>query len=129
MSVRGVRPDAGREAKMNSASLGVQRALRCACVAFLTGGLACYGQMDRGRITGIVTDASGANVPGAMVRATNLASNSAVQAVTDASGNYSLNLLLPGEYKVAAEKQGFKTFEQRGIVVHVNDVIPINIQL
>src|SRR5689334_12803332 len=114
---------------MNSALSIAGSIIRWAFVLVGLAMLTCYGQMDRGRITGIVTDSSGANVPGAVIRATNFASNSVVQTESDASGNFTLNLLLPGEYKIAAEKQGFKTFEQRGIDVHVNDVLTVNIPL
>ena len=99
------------------------------CLVCLFFALASYGQIDRGLITGIVTDSSGAVVPGVSVRATNLATNAVVAAGSNASGNYTLNLLPSGEYRISAGKSGFKTFEQVGIIVHVNDRITLNIEL
>ena len=99
------------------------------CAVCFASALTCYGQMDRGLITGIVTDSSGGVVPGVTVRATNLATNVAILGESDAKGNYTLNLLPPGEYKVSAEKTGFKTSEQAGILVHVSDRITVDFQL
>ena len=68
-------------------------ALACAaaCLAML---VPAATQESRGSITGKVTDASGAIVPGAAVTATNADTNLSVGATTDAGGNYSL-LYLP----------------------------------
>lgn len=78
-------------------------------------------QDTRGRVTGRVTDSSGAVVPAVAVRATNLETNVAVSATTNAQGAYDLPYLLPGVYTLSAEFAGFKKYERDGIAVRVND--------
>ena len=47
-------------------------------------------QESRGSITGRITDASGAIMPGVKVTATNTATTVATSAVTNATGNYTI---------------------------------------
>src|SRR5580698_3791233 len=74
-----------------------------------------------GAINGRVTDSSGAIVAGAKVTATNVSTNFAQNAVTDASGEYHLLALSPGTYSVGITATGFKTFTTNAIDVKVND--------
>ncbi len=76
-------------------------------------------QTVSGQITGTVTDPSGAVVPGAKVTATDIATNVATTATTNTSGNYVLNQLTPGTYKVTIEKAGFQTLLQQNVQVTV----------
>src|SRR5262249_39424159 len=89
----------------------------------------CYGQGDRGLITGIVKDSSSAVVTDAAVRALHLSTNVAVTTQTNAEGNYSLRYLLPGAYTVTVNKTGFKEFERTGVMVAVNDRLTLNIAM
>lgn len=66
-------------------------------------------QFDRGQISGVVKDATGAVVPGATVTVTSQRTQVPLTAVTDASGYYVFPGLLPGLYDVKVELQGFKT--------------------
>ncbi len=77
-----------------------------------------FGQTDRGTITGIVSDSTGASVPGATVTVTNIATNSASSAITNTEGIYVIPQLQPGTYKLRVEKTGFKASEitQLGLV-------------
>src|SRR5712691_4719782 len=72
-------------------------------------------QESRGSISGQVTDASGAVVPGVAVSATNTATNLSVSAITDPGGHYSLLYLPAGRYGVSAELQGFKKVVRNGV--------------
>jgi hypothetical protein len=76
-------------------------------------------QGSTGTILGVVTDASGAAVPGALVTATNLDTQFTRGVPTDASGQYSLPLMPLGKYKVDVALDGFKNFSQTGIVLEV----------
>ena len=68
-----------------------------------------------GRISGTVTDASGAVVANATVTATNTATNLTRTANTDGSGFYTLTNLPVGTYVVTAEQVNFKKAIQEGI--------------
>jgi outer membrane receptor protein involved in Fe transport len=60
-----------------------------------------------GKIIGIVTDASGAVVPGAKVTVTNVATNIGHETTTDQSGNYQVLQLPIGLYRVKTAAAGF----------------------
>ena len=67
-------------------------------------------QVSTGTFTGLVTDPSGAIIPGATVTATNDGTGVAVMRPTNSEGLYTLPNLIPGFYTVRAEAHGFKTF-------------------
>jgi hypothetical protein len=68
-----------------------------------------YAQETRGRITGRVTDATKATLPGATVTVTDLARGATATATTNEQGLFQVSYLLPGTYKIAVEFPGFKT--------------------
>src|SRR5262249_8098856 len=88
-----------------------------------------YAQESRGTIIGRVTDASGAAIAGAEVRARNTATGVVISARTNESGNYTLPYLLPGPYSVQSETAGFKKFVRDGIQLRINDTVQVDIQM
>ena len=60
-------------------------------------------------ISGVVTDAANALIPGVTVTAFNLQTGATATALTNESGKYVLKNLAEGEYKVTAELPGFQT--------------------
>jgi hypothetical protein len=82
-----------------------------------------------GSIRGTVTDASGARVPRARVLATQLETGFTRQTLTDGRGNYLLVLLPVGQYRLQVAKSGFKRYEQRGIVLGVDQVATVRVRL
>ncbi len=86
-------------------------------------------QEFRGSITGQVTDATGAAVPGAQVTVTHTTTNTSTSTTTDATGNYTALYLTPGEYSVSVEAKGFKKLDRRGIEVRVADKLTLDLQL
>jgi hypothetical protein len=72
----------------------------------------------KGRITGTVSDATGALIPGATIIATNNATGIAVSTTTTGTGNYDFPDLDPGIYSVSTTAKGFERLIQKGI--HVN---------
>src|SRR5690348_2215455 len=75
------------------------------CLAAVIG----YAQAPVGTITGTVTDATGAVVPGATITVTNKATSVARALTANAEGLFSAPALVPGDYEVRAEMQGFRT--------------------
>jgi Carboxypeptidase regulatory-like domain/TonB dependent receptor len=88
-----------------------------------------YGQETRGTILGRVTDATGAVVAGASVKATNRGTNVSVAVRTNDSGNFTIPYLIAGEYTVESELSGFKKTVRDKIEVRVNDTVEVNIEL
>ncbi len=72
---------------------------------------------DRGIITGLVTDPSGAAVPGATVTIINEDTGVPTPVSTTTAGNYGSPPLILGKYTVRVEKEGFKTFVRPGILL------------
>lgn len=69
------------------------------------------------KITGIVTDSTGATVPGAKVAVESPALMTPVTATTQQDGSYLIDLLPLGTYQVTIEASGFKRFVQTGVVL------------
>jgi hypothetical protein len=65
-------------------------------------------QINTGKISGFVTDSSGALVTSVPVTATNDATGVVTRTITTDTGEYLLNFLVPGTYHVEVEKQGFQ---------------------
>ncbi|MCL5744869.1 MAG: carboxypeptidase regulatory-like domain-containing protein [Acidobacteria bacterium] len=86
-------------------------------------------QDARGRIVGRVLDPSKAVIAGADVTATQMAMNVHVTTKTNASGNYDLQYLLPGIYRIDVTAPGFKQYTRRPIEVRVGDTVTLNITL
>lgn len=97
-------------------------------LAFAIAGL-LPAQVDKGTITGMVTDPSGAVVPETQVTALNVATGVSHKAVTNASGLYSVLNLPIGKYNLDFEKEGFKTLRREGITIQVAQISQINVTL
>lgn len=75
--------------------------------------------ISTGSIQGTITDQSGAVVSGAKVAITNKGTRQTVSVMTTSSGTYASGALIPGDYNVRVEAQGFKTSEAP-VTVQVN---------
>ncbi|MGA8035454.1 MAG: TonB-dependent receptor [Candidatus Acidiferrales bacterium] len=82
-----------------------------------------------GSITGIVTDASGAVVPGATVTATNEDTGVASVVQTDGAGFYNFPNLPVGNYDISVEQKGFKSYAKTGIRIDANTVFRADVKL
>jgi hypothetical protein len=93
--------------------------------------LACTGvasaQGTTGTISGRIVDSQGLAVPGATVTVTGPQGMRTV--VTDSEGRFSVPFLTPGAYALRAELQGFKAFEQRDIVVRLEQTVDLPITM
>jgi hypothetical protein len=73
-----------------------------------------------GTISGVVTDPTGAVLPGVNVTVTNVDTNVAVRLKTNGAGVYVASSLNPGMYRVEAEAKGFRKALANNILVEVN---------
>ncbi len=91
---------------------------------------AAFGQVATAELSGQVTDASGAVVPGAKVRATNTETVVVAREVTsDSSGLYIITLLPPGSYNLAVEAAGFRRIVQSNVTLQVSQRVRIDFSL
>ncbi len=78
---------------------------------------------DTASITGLVTDASGAVIPGAQVVLSNPATGVKYQAVTTAEGSYTINQVRPGPgYTATFSHEGFTSVSVTGLYLNVSAV-------
>ncbi|HEX5475098.1 MAG TPA: carboxypeptidase regulatory-like domain-containing protein [Vicinamibacterales bacterium] len=89
---------------------------------------AAYAQAV-GSIAGVVTDESGAILPGVTVDATNTATGQVRTTVTGADGYYTVPQLQPGNYTVKATLSGFRPVMREGTVVSVGDTSRVDLKL
>src|ERR1039458_9983464 len=90
----------------------------------------CYGQaVAVASISGQVADPTGAVVPNAEVSATQTETQFNRSATTDSQGHYLLANLPVGPYVLAVKAQGFKSYDQKGIVLEVGNNIQANASL
>lgn len=69
------------------------------------------------QIVGVVTDSSGARVPGAKITATGVNTGSSRDVLSNAEGYYTIPLLPPGGYRLTVEKEGFNPVQHAGITL------------
>ena len=117
-----------------------------ACSALMVGGVATLSaQSDTGRVTGTVTDATGALIPGATVTLTNTDNDAKETKTTGSDGVFTFPAEQRGHYKIEAAVQGFAAQDQQfelqvqqvqtiafkltaggaNTVVEVNDAAPV----
>lgn len=103
--------------------------LLCVAVVILLAAGTVLAQSDLASITGTVTDTSGAVVPGASISAINIQTNSAMNTTTNELGIFRVLNLPIGEYKVVVSKQGFGSYERKGVYLQIKQVAELNVQL
>ena len=82
-----------------------------------------------GTLEGTVKDDQGAVLPGVTVTVSNIDTGDQRVVVTNERGLYRAPLLSLGTYRVAAELQGFKKFEQTGVSLRAGQTAVIDIAL
>lgn len=75
-------------------------------------------QLNKGSVTGIVKDQSGAVVPGVQVVLTNDQTQTKQDTKSDSDGYYIFASVVEGTYTLTATSPSFKTFTQTGIIMN-----------
>lgn len=86
-------------------------------------------QGSTGTISGHVTDATGAVVPGATITLTNTATSGVRSTVSTSSGDYTFPSVLVGTYELKVEHQGFKTATSKNLQLQVAQSMTQNFAL
>jgi len=92
-------------------------------------GLLCVSQTYQGRILGLVTDPTGAVVPGAQVTVRNVATGVERTLSTNPAGEYVAADLDPGTYAVSIQAAGFRTARADSVVLQVSRDARVNMTL
>src|SRR4051794_40103908 len=86
-------------------------------------------QQPTAEITGIITDSSGAAVPGAAIDVLNVNTGLHWNASSNGSGNYSFSVLPPGSYQLEIKREGFETTRRTGVDLSVGQVARLDFKL
>jgi Carboxypeptidase regulatory-like domain/TonB dependent receptor len=86
-------------------------------------------QTETATISGLITDDTGAVVPGTEVQLQSVDRGSATSATTNNAGIYVFASVQPGRYQLTVHKPGFKQVDFLGLIVNVQDHIEQNFRL
>lgn len=98
-------------------------------IAMLLNPLPLESQVLYGSLVGIITDQSGAVVPGARVTVTNIATNQSRTVDADNTGTYTVSALTPGTYSVRVSQSGFQDSITNDAPITINSVTRVNVKL
>ena len=92
-------------------------------------GVSAAWAQQAGKITGTVTDATGAAVPDVTVEAKSVETGAPRAAVSNASGVYVIAPLPVGSYSLEARKEGFKAISRSGLRIDINSTLTLDLHL
>ena len=96
----------------------------CVGIALLIGvSVTAKGQNATGSMVGTITDSSGSSVPNAHVTIQNMATQEVREVTTQESGDFTVQLLNPGDYSVTVVAGGFEQAVKTGIVLQVGRTV------
>src|SRR5579862_1274410 len=96
---------------------------------FLIAAMPVPAQVVGGTISGVITDATGSALPGAMVSVKSLETGAERKLASDEVGHYAAPSLSVGSYSVTASKEGFSPSTKTGITLVVAQKSEVDIQL
>lgn len=82
-----------------------------------------------GRLSGQISDQSGATVTGAILKLVNLDQKTSYQTFSDAHGLYAFPNIPVGRYELTADAEGFATRRESSLVVNAESTLEIDIML
>jgi len=88
--------------------------------------LSLYAQLNRGSITGVLSDSSGAAIPAAKVSVRNVSNGATYQSTTNVNGQFTLPNLPPGSYEAVFEAPNFKRLVRGGIELGATEVARVD---
>jgi hypothetical protein len=106
-------------------SRSIKAALATFCI-FALWSTTASAQSERGNITGLLTDPSGAAIAGAQLTIVQTATNAVAKAQTTGSGEYNAPNLPPGVYRIEVSAPGFKRFVQQNVTVSAGGTVRID---
>ena len=98
-------------------------------IAFLILVLCGSAYAQRASLTGKISDATGAVIPGVQVTITNVNTGVSREVTSNEEGYYTIPQLQPGEYRTFIRKDGFKPLQQSGLSLQVEQVLRLDYTL
>lgn len=91
-------------------------------ILMMLSAVSAVSQINTGKVSGFVTDPSGAYIAGVTVTATNEETNVPTTAETSNTGQYLLNFLVPGKYHVEVVASGFQKAVESNVLVNAGGI-------
>ena len=88
-----------------------------------------YAQGNLGGVTGTVSDSSGAGVPDVAIKAINVSTGRVSETNSGPTGSYTLQALVPGAYRIEAEKTGFRKTIIENVTVQTATTGAVDVKL
>src|SRR6185312_3277352 len=102
----------------------------CVVLTLLGLNLALTAQANStGTVTGTITDATHAAIPGATVKVMGILTGIELHTTSGGDGHYSLANVAPGNYIITVAKSGFKTGTYQDVTIAANQTYTLNSQL
>ncbi len=86
-------------------------------------------QEFRGALSGLVSDTTGAVIPGAKVLVREINTGTRVETVADNAGHYNAPFLLPGDYDISVKQDGFREYIRKAVHLSAGETPVIDIKL
>jgi outer membrane receptor protein involved in Fe transport len=97
-------------------------------VALVVAALPAYAQEQSGAVEGVVSDATGAVVPGVTVEARST-SGAVVSTTSDTNGRYNFPVLPPGNYTISANLTGFTSVKHPDVRLSLGQTLRVDVTL
>ena len=100
-------------------------------ILLATASVFCQQNVTGASVSGVVSDTTGAVIPGASITITNIATNNRLSSISNENGTYTFNYIPVGDYQLRFEKAGFhyvlRTFSATvGQSLVINGSLPVN---
>src|SRR6185503_16798782 len=86
-------------------------------------------QQPSASVVGRVTDATGAVIPGVVIKITNLDTNISQTGTSNQVGDFTIPYLNPGQYKMEATLTGFRSYKHSEFTLMVDQVLRVDLPL
>jgi hypothetical protein len=95
-------------------------------LVLLAASLLSYSQSQTGQVSGTIVDPTGAAVAGAKVQLIHVLTKNTREFASEPNGDFVFTNLLPGDYNLAVEQPGFRTYQQNNIVVSQSERVDLH---
>jgi len=99
------------------------------CLLIVMLAATCLAQRDRGALTGIVTDSTGAAVSNVQITVTHTESGAVYKSATTDAGDYTVPNLPIGAYRMEFQAAGFKKFDRTGVPLSEAQILRVDVTL
>ncbi len=101
----------------------------CALALVLLASGSLQAQLNKGTLTGVITDPAGAGVPSAKIVTVRTDTNTVNEITSTVTGNYTLPALDPGAYRIEVEASGFKKAVRSGVTIAAGATVRLDVAM